>query len=171
MVQKHEIDLYRALYQGEALPGTALHRSGGRAGVAPPARRAPPAEQKGWLATAHLRAQLDDRVAASADFASAVAQADDNAPIEDEDFPWVPKPAEADIEAKPLGPGARLSAERGAARRAEEQAAAAAAESGTAGSQVEATPTRICSRCAAPLEPGTGMCGSPTAPARCVAKA
>jgi len=49
LVQAHEVDLYKELHQGEAVPGTALHRSAGRAGVATADMRAPAAQQRGWL--------------------------------------------------------------------------------------------------------------------------
>lgn len=76
LVQSHEVEQYRALHEGEALPGTALHRAGGRAGVAMPDQRASPAKQRGWLALGDLGQAGQSAVAAdsrgrSADFASA----------------------------------------------------------------------------------------------------
>ena len=53
------------LHEGEALPGTALHKAGGRAGVAMPAERAKPAEQRGWLALGDLSADQASAVTAS----------------------------------------------------------------------------------------------------------
>ena len=74
LVQSHEVDQYRALHEGEALPGTALHRFSGRAGVAAPADRVKPAEQRGWLALGDLStAERSFAVdGGSSDFASAV---------------------------------------------------------------------------------------------------
>lgn len=54
LVQPHELNLYKELHQGEAVPGTALHRSAGRAGVAPKAARVPQAEQRGWISRGDL---------------------------------------------------------------------------------------------------------------------
>ena len=76
LVQAHEVSQYRALHEGEALPGTALHRAGGRAGVAMPDERAPPPSQRGWLALGDLghaeRSFAVDSRGRSGDFVSAV---------------------------------------------------------------------------------------------------
>ena len=60
LVQEHEIDLYRQLYEGEALPGTALGLSSGRQ-VAPAAARAPPAKNYGWVSRADSAHALAER--------------------------------------------------------------------------------------------------------------
>ena len=84
LVQPHEVHLYRELHQGEAVPGTALHRSAGRAGVAPAAQRAKSAEQRGWLSRGDLgtaeRSMAVGSPKRSDDFASAVPDPIDHAP-------------------------------------------------------------------------------------------
>lgn len=76
LVAAHEVPLYKELHQGEAVPGTALHRSAGRSGVAPKADRAPESKQRGWLSRGDL-ATAERSMAVgnlSADFAAAVPQ-------------------------------------------------------------------------------------------------
>ena len=54
LVQAHEVHLMRELHQGESIPGTALHRAAGRAGIAALAERAKKPEQRGWLSKGDL---------------------------------------------------------------------------------------------------------------------